>query len=237
MWGYIASFKFLKPASNVPSLYVRVYHLNVDAVEVRDSSLTVCEGISSLVFSPHLRAKFPHCMWGYIITPQNPTTALHVPSLYVRVYHTHGSAPRGRRSSLTVCEGISRPVPFLKHQPVFPHCMWGYIVCQRLGILDLRVPSLYVRVYHICGHFGKTVVSSLTVCEGISFALNTPEKIPRFPHCMWGYIVPRTPFRTYHLVPSLYVRVYRCIHVLIYIHIGSLTVCEGISCRVIKFFV
>ena len=168
MWGYIISMLMLLRLEIVPSLYVRVYRTHRGRQTLFRSSLTVCEGISSLVFSPHLRAKFPHCMWGYIITPQNPTTALHVPSLYVRVYHTHGSAPRGRRSSLTVCEGISRPVPFLKHQPVFPHCMWGYIGFKPCRNIFHKVPSLYVRVYRHKKTRAWRADGSLTVCEGIS---------------------------------------------------------------------
>ena len=46
------------------------------------------------------------------------------------------------------------------------------------------VPSLYVRVYRNRNDKNNSEISSLTICEGVSFEGTDPKRDEQFPHCM-----------------------------------------------------
>ena len=95
--------------------------------------------------------------------------------------------------------------------------------------LFLQVPSLYVRVYrlYICQwHQGR---GSLTIREGISLVPAVVMMHSRFPHYTWGYIIQVIRESYNRGVPSLYVRVYRLLPVIVSALWCSLTIREGIS--------
>ena len=70
---------------------------------------------------------------------------------------------------------------------------------------------------------------SLIICEGISTP-GTGEGYGRmFPHYMWGYIMSFVGCLSNSSVPSLYVRVYRVLLLVLTVLVGSLIICEGIS--------
>ena len=46
----------------------------------------------------------------------------------------------------------------------------------------MDVPSLYVRVYHVRGSMKQIAMSSLTVCEGISFDATSEDAAALFPY-------------------------------------------------------
>ena len=188
MWGYIASFKFLKPASNVPSLYVRVYRIKMHYFLRMTRSLIICEGISRKSKSNLAASSFPHYMWGYIVPENISFSSGVVPSLYVRVYRYSFTAVGLQVSSLIICEGISMIREMMEYIRVFPHYMWGYIAIYQILRRSLCVPSLYVRVY-LCAHKWNTYSArSLIICEGISLWPLTIMVSKSFPHYMWGYI-------------------------------------------------
>ena len=70
---------------------------------------------------------------------------------------------------------------------------------------------------------------SLTIREGISGYLLTTDAGRQFPHYTWGYIVTQWQSNFMTNVPSLYVRVYRCLVFYSFWIYCSLTIREGIS--------
>ena len=229
MWGYIGQVLRRFPFIIVPSLYVRVYRLFFFPVQLRNRSLTVCEGISLITFIYFFFFLFPHCMWGYIAPASHFLIKQAVPSLYVRVYRMASPYLIIWSRSLTVCEGISARFGRFMTTFRFPHCMWGYIVLLWFSLSFPPVPSLYVRVYRPCICTKYKAGGSLTVCEGISMIAEYDAKQTEFPHCMWGYIDCQSVPRIFACVPSLYVRVYRPVCNSPGNTQGSLTVCECIS--------
>ena len=130
--------------------------------------------------------------------------------------------------SLTIREGISRCKNELTTCRKFPHYTWGYITrlirCKPVW----RVPSLYVRVYHLSFSSFVFPWSSLTIREGISFKpLYHSAKSP-FHHYTWGYIIEFKGDKFSIIVPSLYVRVYRKEMQKKTQKLRSLIICEGI---------
>ena len=107
--------------------------------------------------------------------------------------------------------------------------MWGYIAPYSVFFFLGLVPSLYVRVYRGSEPAFSWLPRSLIICEGISAAKTYIKARFTFPHYMWGYIKASDLMQVGGLVPSLYVRVYRCVFALGGGHICSLIICEGIS--------
>ena len=209
MWGYIRKTPNIGHKDTVPSLYVRVYRAKLIQFPIHRRSLIICEGISQHNSREVKRLWFPHYMWGYIGIEGMPLEFILVPSLYVRVYRTDGRHAGGRKSSLIICEGISKiHLPFVINK-MFPHYMWGYIIYFVTLIVQKIVPSLYVRVYRVHLYETLTPERSLIICEGISLTANGNITVWRFPHYMWGYIVALTG--------------------LLFSHLCSLIICEGIS--------
>ena len=150
MWGYIDSHLRKGCFHPVPSLYVRVYRVQICQLVRRQCSLIICEGISQHNSREVNRMRFPHYMWGYIGILRFRCLNIQVPSLYVRVYRMSERNGLPIMSSLIICEGISfRSLCFGVNAP-FPHYMWGYIAYNRENNSSEIVPSLYVRVYHLC---------------------------------------------------------------------------------------
>ena len=229
MWGYI-DVEFSRTSSiNVPSLYVRVYRLLQSGLCKRSCSLIICEGISARKHTRRNAPRFPHYMWGYIMSKTQDSFFEQVPSLYVRVYHYATAPALLFLCSLIICEGISAlKVP--EDMPMwFPHYMWGYIAAGRIGDTERKVPSLYVRVYRKLSNLPEPPPRSLIICEGISAIRYTPARVLSFPHYMWGYIRSIRRFYRYDYVPSLYVRVYRKWGLAVTFLACSLIICEGIS--------
>ena len=107
MWGYIGTWCTFQWKEQVPSLYVRVYRMQVTFRLQTSCSLIICEGISfAFTFIRYIN-EFPHYMWGYIATAKPSRARVRVPSLYVRVYRIRLRRPRWWASSLIICEGIS----------------------------------------------------------------------------------------------------------------------------------
>ena len=148
-------------------------------------------------------------MWGYIGAWDHLVREREVPSLYVRVYRVHLYETLTPERSLIICEGISLTANGNITVWRFPHYMWGYIVLRTQNAPFMKVPSLYVRVYHQHGKLLKSLKCSLIICEDISAQSAADRRQQPFPHYMWGYIPPagRTAKRSF--VPSLYMRVYR----------------------------
>ena len=188
---------------------MRVYPQNAQYRAQRHGSLIICEGISQHNSREVKRLWFPHYMWGYIGIEGMPLEFILVPSLYVRVYRTDGRHAGGRKSSLIICEGISKiHLPFVINK-MFPHYMWGNIIYFVTLIVQKIVPSLYVRVYRSVRPPGQGAGSSLIICEGISCTPLWDANARAFPHYMWGYIDDYLQPLLLSCVPSLYVRVYR----------------------------
>ncbi len=168
MWGYIGWKKTYIHRDAVPSLYVRVYHLNAYNAGQIICSLIICEGISRNPPPGFLLILFPHYMWGYIGVLKCWEPGKSVPSLYVRVYRRFCLSGAAGLGSLIICEGISEIAVPVRIFRLFPHYMWGYIVnCKRLLWVFL-VPSLYVKVYPPGRANGKAELYSLIIYEGIS---------------------------------------------------------------------
>ena len=107
--------------------------------------------------------------------------------------------------------------------------MWGcigVIVCHEV---KRAVPSLYVRVYHFEPLPLTFAPRSLIICEGVSARFHRSRQKGAFPHYMWGCIVLKSWSQPFSLVPSLYVRVYRLLHIAKCSRLGSLIICEGVS--------
>ena len=197
--------------TNVPSLYVRVYRGEANVYCLNPSSLTIREGISIL-----------------LTDAGRPPP---VPSLYVRVYRLWWTAEEKWVRSLTIREGIS---PYLSPPAacnLFPHYTWGYIGWQKRKRDRQKVPSLYVRVYHLSFSSFVFPWSSLTIREGISLSLRETSLVSLFPHYTWGYIAENNAATCGRSVPSLYVRVYRNFRCRVSVSVCSLTIREGISKR------
>ena len=192
-------------------------------------SLIICEGISLKTLTTAPALKFPHYMWGYIGRVRGCSVWQTVPSLYVRVYRRGTGFLWKTHSSLIICEGISDEKRHTFTGTPFPHYMWGYIeICKRHG-LEIEVPSLYVRVYHLNAYNAGQIICSLIICEGIS-EIAVPVRIFRlFPHYMWGYIVNCKRLLWVFLVPSLYVKVYPPGRANGKAELCSLIIYEGIS--------
>ena len=167
-WGYIAPFSLITAAGNC--------------------SLTIREGISGEWVSEAVLLMFPHYTWGYIICHAYRRNKDNVPSLYVRVYRTKRTDLTQTLCSLTIREGISLKVGALFMRQGFPHYTWGYIGTLKQFYADLKVPSLYVRVYRLEVNLWKKEDGSLTIREGISQMFSAMERQALFPHYTWGYI-------------------------------------------------
>ena len=153
-----------------------------------DSSLIICEGISSYQSLLVSCSLFPHYMWGYIAEPHRVWDISAVPSLYVRVYRLVCWTPRRQCGSLIICEGISIQKLNIHQRGKFPHYMWGYIGWPLAVIYRRPVPSLYVRVYRVLEKSVLYITCSLIICEGISSFSILNMWMREFPHYMWGYI-------------------------------------------------
>ena len=188
MWGYIDDYLQPLLLSCVPSLYVRVYRRAGSSRTKQSSSLIICEGISTRFFFCEMMRRFPHYMWGYIAISGILFLQSSVPSLYVRVYHWHHIVLPHCVCSLIICEGISPKSRYNNRKQTFPHYMWGYIVLRTQNAPFMKVPSLYVRVYHQHGKLLKSLKCSLIICEGISSWHSGNFTSPKFPHYMWVYI-------------------------------------------------
>ena len=161
-------------------------------------------------WKPRKYWEFPHCMWGCIARLSCLPPGKTVPSLYVRVYRNRNEKNNSEISSLPVCEGVSRIWNIIKEWKPFPHCMWGCIVHILYQEKPRRVPSLYVRVYRVDIGFRSDIIGSLIICEGVSKSGLAVYIVSRFPHYMWGCIGWLLHRWYWPMVPSLYVRVYRC---------------------------
>ena len=188
MWGYIVTPYHLPQKCVVPSLYVRVYLLQIGKAGDTIRSLIICEGISVLESLPQVLSRFPHYMWGYIGMARRKGHRRKVPSLYVRVYRKWGLAVTFLACSLIICEGISSTRQIAEEFKVFPHYMWGYIRYPHFWGLMNIVPSLYVRVYRSDLLRLWFQNRSLIICEGISVLCISHNSEAAFPHYMWGYI-------------------------------------------------
>ena len=193
----------------VPSLYVRVYRAWIMPWEPKKRSLTIREGISSLLDLSWNSAMFPHYTWGYIATSGLLVVLIMVPSLYVRVYRVPHFIFFPSGSSLTIREGISASLQKIKGAKT--------------------VPSLYVRVYRFLFSSCIAFSCSLTIREGISPVFWLFGTFWKFPHYTWGYIAEDTGRMPPLCVPSLYVRVYRGMYRCTLFQNSSLTIREGIS--------
>ena len=107
MWGCIVFLKLAQHASQVPSLYVRVYLNKNKELEELDGSLIICEGVSFPFIFTFFKIMFPHYMWGCIESYFRGVEDRLVPSLYVRVYRTFPPCPSSKIRSLIICEGVS----------------------------------------------------------------------------------------------------------------------------------
>ena len=153
--------------------------------------------------------EFPHYTWGYIGMPAFSSALPCVPSLYVRIYHSEPIRCRAFSGSLTIREGISSWKIMNVNLITFPHYTWGYIAYTTASWRTKRVPSLYVRVYRTKPPRKLSKMGSLTIREGISTLTPGNYFCSQFPHYTWGYIVRNCFPDSTHIVPSLYVRVYR----------------------------
>lgn len=140
-------------------------------------------------WKPHKHWVLPHYMWGCIAEKNRLQEKLPAPSLYVRVYrppHIH----TGRIiCSLIICEGVSQRKSKTGWTFQLPHYMWGCIPCMKSAGGMALVPSLYVRVYRLCGSAFSLNSSSLIICEGVSHRRQPIKRRAPFPHYMWGCIV------------------------------------------------
>ena len=168
MWGYIVKKDPETTWTSVPSLYVRVYRGTGYWFAAKNSSLIICEGISAFWAFVIYSRLFPHYMWGYIEICKRHGLEIEVPSLYVRVYRTHGQNGNDVDGSLIICEGISFAYCIIIFAEMFPHYMWGYIAGTPGTVILCQVPSLYVRVYRICWTYFDFWKCSIITCEGIS---------------------------------------------------------------------
>ena len=188
---------------------MRVYRQSQKRAILQNRSLTIREGISPAFGYCAALPVFPHYTWGYIICQIADSIRADVPSLYVRVYRVCDKWPQAVTRSLTIREGISSYVHWLVLTNEFPHYTWGYIGLKKIKEIQVKVPSLYVRVYRR----NKVKFFSLV----------------KFPHYTWGYIVLYMAQLCNNIVPSLYVRVYRKGFEGKLYEASSLTIREGIS--------
>ena len=136
-------------------LEIHLCNLHNEVFEAAESrintecSLTIREGISSLLDLSWNSAMFPHYTWGYISLIICSCRGSRVPSLYVRVYRYRFSLFVDSARSLTIREGISSLKFHNLQSAKFPHYTWGYIEDVKNVLLIIVVPSLYVRVYRI----------------------------------------------------------------------------------------
>ena len=194
---------------DVPSLYVRVYHLERWIRIFLRCSLTIREGVSFASCYCVCPLVFPHYTWGCIAKHKAQKEVKEVPSLYVRVYRTEKLWEWRFTSSLTIREGISKWIQRIWLDITFPHYTWGYIDKTAKPRRFSHVPSLYVRVYRLYFGFLGLFESSLTIREGISPRTLEECRPYVFPHYTWGYIAACIDVHFFRTVPSLYVRVYR----------------------------
>ena len=170
MWGYIGRTPTNPKKRSLPSLYVRVYRVQICQLVRRQCSLIICEGISQHNSREVNRMRFPHYMWGYIGILRFRCLNIQVPSLYVRVYRMSERNGLPIMSSLIICEGISHITGKIILQRLFPHYMWGYIEFFSGTLKEREVPSLYVRVYRSSKYCCSFRLCSLIICEGISLS-------------------------------------------------------------------
>ena len=169
MWGCIGVLAFLSLLSRAPSLYVRVYRPYSLHQICRWRSLIICEGVSEL----------KKCY----------EQLQDAPSLYVRVYRPPKKHTPHIRSSLIICEGVSQRKSTTGWTFQLHHYMWGCIPCMKSAGGMALVPSLYVRVYRLCGSAFSLNSSSLTIREGVSVEPLTLDVFTTFPHYTWGCII------------------------------------------------
>ena len=86
MWGCIMFKIFAQKARVVPSLYVRVYHIEIRRLKDKEGFLIIREGISDSRPRISFPLEFPHYTWGYITRVRTKAPGAVVPSLYVRAY-------------------------------------------------------------------------------------------------------------------------------------------------------
>ena len=228
-WGCIASFKFLKPASNVPSLYVRVYRHFSSPPATCNRSLTIREGVSLPECQDFIKVLFPHYTWGCIVLSAFQYISVLVPSLYVRVYRCRRAPVTLHASSLTIREGVSDIGRMWEICWTFPHYTWGCIAGYTRALQRWQVPSLYVRVYRLDCRNRTMFRCSLTIREGVSHRLLLSGTPASFPHYTWGCIAYRIRMVVTQRVPSLYVRVYQGLNYRLLPGYSSLTIREGVS--------
>ena len=168
MWGCIDGRRGAVTTQYVPSLYVRVYHVNFIILDMWMSSLIICEGVSWTITRARASRKFPHYTWGCIDAAIFHRTPAAVPSLCVRVYRQGQQAGQTSSGSLTMREGVSSTVCIAYESGRFPHYAWGCIAKSGAELRQYIVPSLCVRVYHRFAASVSLSWSSLIICEGIS---------------------------------------------------------------------
>ena len=169
MWGCIALKAWMKAVQGAPSLYVRVYRPYSLHQICRWRSLIICEGVSEL----------KKCY----------EQLQDAPSLYVRVYRSYHWFRWHLQRSLIICEGVSQRKSKTGWTFQLPHYMWGCIPCMKSAGGMALVPSLYVRVYRLCGSAFSINSRSLIICEGVSHRRQPIKRRAPFPHYMWGCIV------------------------------------------------
>ena len=85
-WGYIGLDLDNIDDIIVPSLYVRVYHIEIRRLKDKEGSLIIRKGILRGREARSPCDLFPHYTWGYIGQPPTDFLSPWVPSLYVRAY-------------------------------------------------------------------------------------------------------------------------------------------------------
>ncbi len=131
------------------------------------------------------------------------------------------------------CIVISDTEPFCDNVPsLYANYMWGCITIKLNDTNYTKVPSLYVRVYHVNFIILDMWMSSLIICEGVSWTITRARASRKFPHYTWGCIGAAIFHRTPAAVPSLCVRVYRQGQQAGQTSSGSLTMREGVSSTV-----
>ena len=127
------------------------------------------------------------------------------------------------------CIVISDTEPFCDNVPsLYANYMWGCITIKLNDTNYTKVPSLYVRVYHVNFIILDMWMSSLIICEGVSWTITRARASRKFPHYTWGCIAGTDSKGWGRRVPSLYVRVY-LVDPNSDIDDGSLTIREGVS--------
>ena len=187
-WGCIVWSRLQWCATEVPSLYVRVYRILPQFSPPLNCSLTIREGVSRTKEFFLCGEGFPHYTWGCIEMDDKLRRKEDVPSLYVRVYRARPCCQSLAGCSLTIREGVSVLGWGSKRAARFPHYTWGCIGEDAKRASLAIVPSLYVRVYRRCYQHRQKRGRSLTIREGVSDWQEKTFPGLRFPHYTWGCI-------------------------------------------------